>query len=1510
VSVGLAVEAPEPAGGKQDDAGAVEDELGPGSPLPTTIRSKMETGLGRSLGGVVLHTSGAAGEAVRSRGARALTVGGHVAVAPEWYRPGSLAGDALLAHELAHTVQQGFGPGPPSLDAPAGGTSLEHEADAAAATTLLRAHAGAPLAAPSIRPSGGLRLQRCNGDSHPVYAAVGGGPTTTEVAAAYAGARSSNWMSTFRDGAYRMTIDGDGDQSAELELVARPQGSTGRWGAPASVELTITRIGNVAGTSVRAAPQTRTFDVQTYRTTETYLGMRLAVPTDGRSPTEIDIGGNYLNPVARLSVHPPSPEGATATYKLVLTKALVSGQMGDPQERTVDFARSETDAYQVFRPGAVNRAGAVWSVDAEVGMFGDAFRFSLHKPSPSATSAVLGISPRSGTRALSASRVDVPVAAAPLQVAVVPTGGARFALDLDGDGRADIFLWDYLTPGTDDSGADRRLERSHIIRVTSATGADLGQGRTTISRGEFVASSVSAVAPGTEFEAHAAAVSATQLPQERHEIDSEIRQIETRLAELRRLAGERNLIATSVLDSWTRTTNAWLAVLTAADAAKPSLARQAAMQARAFDRVWTEETRTGTRTVMGQVSSSSNAYTGTESISGYPVGNKVSTATKLATALDLHNYAGAGLLHAELDGRVNQWVAVRLRAGGLEDEAESAKQLGSLLPRLYEVRARPGVRRVAAIFHPAPEYTSDTRVPATMPLRIFVWKDGSSWYLRDLTKPNTDDPLSVSSTDALPPPSLFALLNDDDRFPKGYVHYEVPGARAEDGAWVTVASGVVTCTAPWDLSDVLTWIGLGIAAVAFVVGTAGAGSVVVGSLWAASGVVTAAAAVAHMVEEQQAGRLTAGVVVMDIAQIIGAAAGAVTAGTRALSAYRVASAARLGTPGAVATATANAGRVATNLVPLLYTQVAGDLVQVVLMSGTWLDQLAAIDRNRSMSDSEKFRAKLWLILQAGGTIALTAVAVRGNATEIRQAMRSADELVHLNGHTLLPGAYDAARYERELAGHLSPEARDLVAGRVQTVNRADFEARGSSIGLAAVEVRGGRPVVLVPDGVPPSVLREEAAHIEQLLLMNRPAQGLTEAQRRVRTAAIAFTEARSRWASLTPEQKVTAHQSRLFLEEDAAMTVIRRLDADIAAGVRPEAATVEAAWRNLEAIRHLSAELSDVRRAVRSGQTLENIRPDLLESPVLYAKRAGATGATAPAWRLVDEDTFVREYRARYPDTSLTDAELRQRHQQQMRLNPGTGRLSGPEFVGVDVPARYLRGGQAERLRLTPTGGQPGDEFTRLDPTRRGQWDALLEARDRARHARDTAGTRGDVDARNQAQYRVNEASRQLGEMSGDIWVRHRYRTAELRYPPPGAGSRSGDFDRVYRCVDADGKVVWVIIEAKGGAAELGSRRVGTQRVEQGTREYLDDVLNAMERSGGALRTAADEIRTARRTAGVGLRYVEVRAPVELTAAPAGTASGPGLPSTRSSASSVEVKEFDLTPQGTTSTTNTGVPNP
>nr|WP_236669098.1 DUF4157 domain-containing protein [Aquimarina mytili] len=77
-----------------------------GSTLEAGTRSKMEGAFGASFSDVKIHTDSNAANLSNSMNARAFTLGNHVAFGSGQYKPGSMAGDALLAHELAHVQQQ------------------------------------------------------------------------------------------------------------------------------------------------------------------------------------------------------------------------------------------------------------------------------------------------------------------------------------------------------------------------------------------------------------------------------------------------------------------------------------------------------------------------------------------------------------------------------------------------------------------------------------------------------------------------------------------------------------------------------------------------------------------------------------------------------------------------------------------------------------------------------------------------------------------------------------------------------------------------------------------------------------------------------------------------------------------------------------------------------------------------------------------------------------------------------------------------------------------------------------------------------------------------------------------------------------------------------------------------------------------------------------------------------------------------------------------------------------
>lgn len=79
----------------------------PGRPLDPGTRAFMESRFGHDFSQVRIHTDSVAGDSARAINAHAYTAGNDIAFAPGRYRPDSHSGRHLLAHELAHTVQQG-----------------------------------------------------------------------------------------------------------------------------------------------------------------------------------------------------------------------------------------------------------------------------------------------------------------------------------------------------------------------------------------------------------------------------------------------------------------------------------------------------------------------------------------------------------------------------------------------------------------------------------------------------------------------------------------------------------------------------------------------------------------------------------------------------------------------------------------------------------------------------------------------------------------------------------------------------------------------------------------------------------------------------------------------------------------------------------------------------------------------------------------------------------------------------------------------------------------------------------------------------------------------------------------------------------------------------------------------------------------------------------------------------------------------------------------------------------
>lgn len=126
----------------------------PATALDSKTRAFFEPRFSHDFSRVRVHSNAEAAASARAVNASAYTVGQHIAFDSGQFQPHTRAGQRLLAHELAHTVQQkqaNTGIDRLSIGAPS--DALEREADRAASQTFREG----PV---SVQSKGPLSLQR------------------------------------------------------------------------------------------------------------------------------------------------------------------------------------------------------------------------------------------------------------------------------------------------------------------------------------------------------------------------------------------------------------------------------------------------------------------------------------------------------------------------------------------------------------------------------------------------------------------------------------------------------------------------------------------------------------------------------------------------------------------------------------------------------------------------------------------------------------------------------------------------------------------------------------------------------------------------------------------------------------------------------------------------------------------------------------------------------------------------------------------------------------------------------------------------------------------------------------------------------------------------------------------------------------------------------------------------------------------------------------------------------
>jgi len=156
---------------RETDPQKIQAQLNAGSALDSSARSRMESAFSHDFSRVRVHTDSGSAALASSLSARAFTIGSDIAFGAGEYQPGTLVGDALLAHELAHVVQQGGAVSTAPLPKDeAQHNGLEEDADNSAVGAVVsiwgRAQGAFANIAQHAMPhlKSGLRLQRCPGN--------------------------------------------------------------------------------------------------------------------------------------------------------------------------------------------------------------------------------------------------------------------------------------------------------------------------------------------------------------------------------------------------------------------------------------------------------------------------------------------------------------------------------------------------------------------------------------------------------------------------------------------------------------------------------------------------------------------------------------------------------------------------------------------------------------------------------------------------------------------------------------------------------------------------------------------------------------------------------------------------------------------------------------------------------------------------------------------------------------------------------------------------------------------------------------------------------------------------------------------------------------------------------------------------------------------------------------------------------------------------------------------------
>jgi hypothetical protein len=654
--------------------------------------------------------------------------------------------------------------------------------------------------------------------------------------------------------------------------------------------------------------------------------------------------------------------------------------------------------------------GGVFYTDLQIGEYRDQFRFTAEQAGSVARFAVAGLA---DGRPFTGAGVQLTPGAAVTGLRVIAGDPRQIAFDLTGDGTADVLINDRLSQPTlaplgNNIAEPVEVDRQHLLAIHGPRVSGISEQPFYISAGHWYQRY--GFGPDVASREAAGATSAvSELARQRQEgnVAQLITKFEQAVATQRHDAIAQGVITQELYDAW----NGLFQALTMlrpqvlptppqpATPANPQIQADAARHAANLARLLTEATQNHVvesrdPTARRNVRRRRNPYTGeeqqVEGVTDVDLGHvtqRSGAAVEIEADIRGGNWTRAYQHYTTLRDGLDHWIADEMvRRFG--PQGRSAQWQLQMIDQLRTTStSHPDARRVPAVFVADSSYSNhaDYNTYRQLPVYLLLWREGTTWHLKDISNPEHPYEHTDGGGDAAnPTAALFAELDYAREFPRGVIRYDVPNGPSgrvettERKTWVDYVGYAAMILGAVALAAT------GIGAIAEVAGATAATvavfNTVAGGAAIGAGVAGAVAGAGDIYERARHGDLDGTSLVIDVAQIV---AGIFTAG--AASSRIIVGMARTASQEGQAW-TRLAARVALvadrAYVPLTLGAAGADVVTVAAMTSQAMDQISQI-RQGGGSAADQERAITLLVANLLATGAITAMSVKGAFHDLR-----------------------------------------------------------------------------------------------------------------------------------------------------------------------------------------------------------------------------------------------------------------------------------------------------------------------------------------------------------------------------------------------------------------------------------------------------------------------------------------------------------------------------------------------